>query len=104
MLLTSITVINVQVIAKSTNFDTNKLHEVCWNCFYGSDDSHHRLAVVGQQSAKLLWLLFCKLDSEGKLKLHLQVKILSIFSYIVAIDSFDVKLCILTIHTVYTYV
>ena len=62
----------MQVIKKS-NFDMGKLYEVCWNCFYESGDSHHKVSVISQQSAKLLWLLFCKLDTEGKLKLHLQV-------------------------------
>ena len=63
----------MQVIAKSTNFDKSKLYKVCWNCFYGSDDGHNKVTVISEQSAKLLWLLFCKLDTEGKLKLHLQV-------------------------------
>ena len=63
----------MQVIQKSTNIDPSQLHKVCWNCFRGSPDSHGTVTIIGQESAKLLWLIFCKLDTEGKLKLHLQV-------------------------------
>ena len=63
----------MQVIPKSTNCDPSQLHKVCWDCFRGSPDSHGTVTIIGQESAKLLWLIFCKLDTEGKLKLHIQV-------------------------------
>ena len=67
-----------QVIAKVNHFDPSALHKLCWECFSASHDPQliRVITMVGQQSATLLWLLFCKLDTEGKLKLHPEVCVL----------------------------
>ena len=67
-----------QVIAKINHFDPSALHKLCWECFSTSHDPQlvRVISMVSQQSATLLWLLFCKLDIEGKLKLHPEVCVL----------------------------
>ena len=66
----------VQLISKVTHFDPAVLHKLCWECYCGSpDDCQYAktLTLLSQQSALLLWLLFCKLDTDGKLKLLSEV-------------------------------
>ena len=67
----------MQLITKLTCFEPTVLHKLCWECYCGSvaDDHHYAgiLTLISQQSATLLWLLFCKLDTDGRLKLHPEV-------------------------------
>ena len=52
---------------------------MCWRCYCGlpEDDPQRAqmLKMIDQQSALLLWLLFCKLDTDGQLKIHFEVRI-----------------------------
>ena len=67
----------LQVVTKVTHFDSGVLHKLCWECFSGSNDAQviQMLTLVSPYSATLLWLVFCKLDTDGKLKLHPEVMI-----------------------------
>ena len=69
---TFVELVRIKVISKLPHFDPSVLHNLCWECFSELHDSQLTRAVmmVTKQSATLLWLLFCKLDTEGKLKLH----------------------------------
>ena len=66
-----------QVTSKVANFNPSMLHMLCWEYFCGSADDQLKKAIarVDQQSATLIWLLFCKLDTDGKLTLHTEVSV-----------------------------
>ena len=64
------------MIAQLAHFDPSMLHKLCWECFSGQpaeSQCARMLAIINKQSALLLWLIFCKLDTDGKLKLHSKV-------------------------------
>ena len=65
----------IQLVAKVTNFDADLMHKICWECYTNSHDPNQTkfLALISQQSAITLWLIFNKLDTDGTLYLHPEV-------------------------------
>ena len=82
-----------QVIAKLNHFDPSALHKLCWECFCASHDPQlvRVITMVSQQSALFLWHLFCKLDTEGKMKLHPEVRTLCILLPSVTVTELKVN-------------
>ena len=73
----------LQIMVKVTHFDSGVLHKLCWECFSELNDAKLRqmLTLVSPYSATLLWLVFSKLDNDGKLLLHPEVMITCMYMY-----------------------
>ena len=77
------------------------LYKMCWECYCGPPEDDpiraQMLMKIDQQSALLLWLLFCKLDTDdGRLKLHYEVCIhVFIRTYIIYMQGSGLSLKLL---------